>query len=162
MTSAQDAWVLASADKEVSDRLWRDPAGVGKELGLRGAALAELIGGVRFGIRGRDGAGPAMEAIRAAINVENGWGDWPFIQAGDSEWPRFVSITEDQTRSIERSHFYGANSDDSLMTHRRSWAAALRAEAIRRADASEDVSVEVADALIAATNLLSACDRARR
>lgn len=159
MTTVQEAWALAAADKDVSDRLWSDPAAFGKEFGLRGAALAELIGGVRVGIRGREESAANVEVIRAAIDVEHGWGSWPFAGAADSNWAQFVSMTQHHARQIASAQFYGVAPNGDTMARVVSWAEALRDEAIRRAEASEDVSVEVADALVAAKGLLDACER---
>lgn len=123
--------------------------------------MAELIGGVRFGIRGRDEGAAAQEVLFAATDVENGRASWPFADADDADWARFVSMTEYHTRAVASGKSHGMMPSESTMPRLVSWAEALRDEAIRRADASEEVSVEVADALIAAQVLLRACEEAR-
>jgi hypothetical protein len=158
MATVQEAWALAAADESAMERLWNDPATFGVELGLRGAALAELIGGVRFGRRGHDEGAEGLEVLRASINVENGWGTWPWTDVPDSEFSRFAALTEQHTNAIVRRRFYdvAASSTDAYLI---AWAEALRDEAVARAEASAGIAVEIADALIAARGLLDALAR---
>jgi hypothetical protein len=160
MATARDAWALASADQHAGERLWEDPVAFGAGMGLQGAELAELIGGVRYGLRGREASAADQELLYAAINVENGWGSWPFSQAADSEWPRFIALTEHHTSAVISGAFYGVEPDPATKRYRMTWAVALRDEAIRRAEANTEVSMAVADALIAARGLLAVCEKA--
>lgn len=158
VATVQDAFAAAMHDPAASDRLWSDPERFGRDVGLRGAALAELVGAIRFGIRGREEGKSSLEVVRAATRAERGQ-PWPFAVIPDNELTTFVALTERCTAMAGKSRGPLARDRDSaLRASFVAWARALLDEATRRAEESPRVSAEVADAIVAAKNLLGACD----
>lgn len=155
--TSHDAWVIAQNDDDASARLWADPEAFGREIGLRGAELAELVGSVRSAVRHRNEKS-GVEAILASAATEFGI-PWPFGAISDDEFGGEADharhIIEHLFSCIALQVSVGA----SNLAHYRAWATALLAQAVDRAERTDAVHTGIADVIVAARNLLSACDR---
>ena len=152
-----EVFALATTDDE-RIRIRSDPESFGREAGLTGATLAEFVGAVRFGERGMAEAARLSRTLRSAIDNELGR-PWPFADLPDDELVETTALTQACADSAIRSKGLGVVIAPDVLRRYRAWADALLTEVTIRAENSEGVNDAVADAIIAARNLINACER---
>lgn len=161
MASADSArlravYAAASKDQALSKRLWDQPEEVGREHGLRGAQLVELIGSARYGAAGlaeSNRTSRVLLDIRAHRNGEA----FPFAGLADAELAERGELAQMCSTQLWLSRGMGSDErTDESLGDLREWASALVDEIRRRAELSDTVDLMLADALIGAKSLVAA------
>ena len=146
-------WAAASEDRALSRRLWDQPEEVGRERGLRGLALVELVGGVRYGAAG---LAEARRTSRVLLDIRDHRSGEPFPFAGlaDVELAERGELAQLCSSRLWVSRGLGSDlSTDGSLGDLREWASVLEEEIRRRTELSNTVDLRLADALVGAMNL---------
>jgi hypothetical protein len=147
-------------DDAFSTLLWADPAEAGREMGLTGADLYELVGAIEHANRGKELGRRRLIVIRDTVDQKHE-GRWPFGDLSDDELIDRAAVAEEYARHLyERLGM--AFDPPAHLEAVAQWAAALEAELARRAAASPaEVDAAIALALIDMRTLRAAVDRVK-
>lgn len=145
-------------DPDFAAQLLADPEGAGREMGLTGSDLAELVGSQRFAAAGKQRGRRTLQ-IRSDI-ARHGQGEpWPFGDLSTAELAERASSAEILATQLQASSAMGIDQRSSPFAELIEWATALGNEIRRRSDASDAVDTALADALIQAINLVHVARR---
>lgn len=159
--AVRQVFARATDDPEFSTLLWSDPAEAGREMGLTGVELYEVVGAIEHANRSRDAGKRRLIVLKEAID-EKHLHRWPFDDLSAEDIAERGEVAEDYAEHLLRTIAFELDPGELLVDVRR-WAEALEASLERRAEASAtEVEGSVALALIRARSLLDAIERSKR
>jgi hypothetical protein len=145
-------------DPDFAAQLATDPEGTGRQMGLSGSDLAELVGSQRFAATERE-RGQRTVQIATDIAGHDRGQPWPFTSLSATELADRASLAELSTMQLQSSRAMGIDHRAPSFPDVVDWATALRDEIRRRLDSSDVVDTALADALIRAINLIQVARR---